>query len=537
MMRPKLGIRAAALVYAVACVTLVCNDWWLKGAAILPGWLTGKLSDVAGLVVAFVTASLFLGHRAPRVGQLACAAITLVFVLVKMDAACTELLVKALASVGLTWSVRTDPTDLLALGIIPLAWTSARVLTRSMQQSGGTRLALRAAAIPAALACLASGVPDKFNANGYVYNDSGKTVFVEIASIPGVDCSTTAMFGTDWLEEGDFQSIGLFQVGPREVVPLRGAYGQTSAGCLYRISFEGRRVAVLTPENYAALEKSPPSEEVRKARPNLIFARPGAELLVGSGFQVLDVPPTAPASKCADEPPAMTFSTRVTQLKNARLVALQPVAGQCLELEFSTDTPSSAGGGAGGGGGAASDETPAPGGAAGAAGMAGAGAFGDDRRGERIHVCAPRELLPFSVGDVINLATRTGTNFYGSNVAWHQLELVEQSGAKGFRLEIGAPGDLVTEGPNYSPNVRMPDSPCGPNRDDDRRLWLPLGASVYARASGLLERSWSASLSPGATGQVTVGDGTNVTVYLGRGRRYFSGEAYQWIEVVESWSR
>lgn len=33
---------------------LVVNDHWLKGAGVLPGWLTGKLSDFAGLVVAHV---------------------------------------------------------------------------------------------------------------------------------------------------------------------------------------------------------------------------------------------------------------------------------------------------------------------------------------------------------------------------------------------------------------------------------------------------------------------------------------------------
>jgi hypothetical protein len=32
-----------------AVVALLLNDHWLKGAGLLPGWLTGKLSDVAGL--------------------------------------------------------------------------------------------------------------------------------------------------------------------------------------------------------------------------------------------------------------------------------------------------------------------------------------------------------------------------------------------------------------------------------------------------------------------------------------------------------
>jgi len=44
-------------VWWVALAVLVVNDHVLKGAGLLPGWLTGKLSDFAGLVVAPVVVS------------------------------------------------------------------------------------------------------------------------------------------------------------------------------------------------------------------------------------------------------------------------------------------------------------------------------------------------------------------------------------------------------------------------------------------------------------------------------------------------
>jgi hypothetical protein len=39
-------------MFGAALSVLVLNDHWLKGAGLLPGWLTGKLSDFAGLIVA-----------------------------------------------------------------------------------------------------------------------------------------------------------------------------------------------------------------------------------------------------------------------------------------------------------------------------------------------------------------------------------------------------------------------------------------------------------------------------------------------------
>ncbi|MCZ7683483.1 MAG: hypothetical protein M5U28_33725 [Sandaracinaceae bacterium] len=50
---------------------LVANDHWLKGADLLPGWLTGKLSDLAGLIVAPVLLSALLRARGPRMRGLA----------------------------------------------------------------------------------------------------------------------------------------------------------------------------------------------------------------------------------------------------------------------------------------------------------------------------------------------------------------------------------------------------------------------------------------------------------------------------------
>ena len=47
----------------VALLTLAINDHVLKGGGLLPGWLTGKLSDFAGLVVLPVVLAVLLRVR------------------------------------------------------------------------------------------------------------------------------------------------------------------------------------------------------------------------------------------------------------------------------------------------------------------------------------------------------------------------------------------------------------------------------------------------------------------------------------------
>jgi len=126
----------------VALVVLVVNDWLLKPRlAGSIGWLTGKLSDVAGLVLAplVLTAVADLGLRlahaagAPvdptlRRWKLAVAgAVTAaVFVAVKLSPG-------AAAEVAWLWghawsgaAIIADPTDLATLPALGLAWWQGR---------------------------------------------------------------------------------------------------------------------------------------------------------------------------------------------------------------------------------------------------------------------------------------------------------------------------------------------------------------------------------------------------------------------------
>lgn len=126
-----------------ALVVLLGNDWWAK--RVCPGWLTGKLSDVAGLVVAPLALSAAwgcalwlaaaLGLRVdpslgPRRLMVAMAAIAAPFVAAKTSAAAAAGIAAALALLGGRPRIVCDPTDLLALPALLVTWWLGRAELR-----------------------------------------------------------------------------------------------------------------------------------------------------------------------------------------------------------------------------------------------------------------------------------------------------------------------------------------------------------------------------------------------------------------------
>lgn len=127
---------------ALALFVLVLNDHLLKGAGLLPAALTGKLSDLAGLF--FFPILLTAALRLPPAAS--CALTGLAFSTLKLDPA-----INALAN---QWwgAVALDPTDLIALCMLPLAW---RWLTTSPRLPARRTLE-RAAILVAAIASVAT---------------------------------------------------------------------------------------------------------------------------------------------------------------------------------------------------------------------------------------------------------------------------------------------------------------------------------------------------------------------------------------------
>jgi len=137
---------------------LLLNDHLLKGSDLLPAALTGKLSDVAGLVVAPVLLAVLLGAR--RRAQLAacCALVAAPFIAINTSAGAARAFEQLLAALGVTFRVWCDATDLLALPALGLAYwllTPSHRL-RPAARRGGLTVHELLGAVLGASACLAT---------------------------------------------------------------------------------------------------------------------------------------------------------------------------------------------------------------------------------------------------------------------------------------------------------------------------------------------------------------------------------------------
>lgn len=142
----------------LALAVLALNDHVLKQAA--PGMVTGKLSDVAGMLVApplLATALALL--RVPRPAQVALVATAVGFSLAKstewgVDTA------NALWSVVWPTEMLRDPTDLVALPALLLAaWVARSQRVRAARGRRSLGLALGALALPFAVVATAATSP------------------------------------------------------------------------------------------------------------------------------------------------------------------------------------------------------------------------------------------------------------------------------------------------------------------------------------------------------------------------------------------
>lgn len=128
-----------------AVAVLALNDHLLKHAHVLPGWLTGKLSDVAGLFffpLLLTALSRLLSWALGRPAELtrrrlaiAIALTAVAFTALQLHTgtvAIYEWLMPRLDPTGTVAAVRVtmDPTDLLALPALVLTWLHGRRFVR-----------------------------------------------------------------------------------------------------------------------------------------------------------------------------------------------------------------------------------------------------------------------------------------------------------------------------------------------------------------------------------------------------------------------
>ncbi|MBM0257338.1 hypothetical protein [Micromonospora sp. 4G55] len=151
-------------VTLLGLAALVVNDHVLKAA--FPGPVTGKVSDVAGLLLAPPLVAVLLALAAPRLPVRATVVVGLVtvgagFTIVKISGYAAQLASGAWSALAGPSVVRADVTDLLALPALTLAWWSWTRARRRPVGRHAARLVRLVVLLPAAvLAVAATSAPD-----------------------------------------------------------------------------------------------------------------------------------------------------------------------------------------------------------------------------------------------------------------------------------------------------------------------------------------------------------------------------------------
>lgn len=165
--------------FFVAVAVLALNDHLLKGA--WPGWLTGKLSDFAGVVVVATLAAVLLG---PAAGAVLAG---LAFTALKTVPGAAEAVAPMLGG-GITLRDASDLVALLALP--PLWWVLSQGRSQPNRNPRGWQALGLVAAVLATTATQAPP-PDEVRAVGAV----GEAIFVNIFLADG--------YGERWLQTTD----------------------------------------------------------------------------------------------------------------------------------------------------------------------------------------------------------------------------------------------------------------------------------------------------------------------------------------------
>jgi hypothetical protein len=209
-------------MFGAALSVLVLNDHWLKSAGLLPGWLTGKLSDFAGLIVAPILVVTLARARA-RHWRLACwALVAASFAALKLCPAAARGVEHFSRWVGFGWRIWSDPTDVIALSVLPLGWWVLHSSVAPARTAHHRWWLERMAAIVAMLACVAtSRAFYMLETSVAIVNTTHAAVELQVfRPSTALDCDAVVTDPDASLTAGDFAFESCTTLEPLEPVPL-----------------------------------------------------------------------------------------------------------------------------------------------------------------------------------------------------------------------------------------------------------------------------------------------------------------------------
>ncbi len=460
---PAATSRFAALrhpLFLCALLVLVVNDHLLKGARILPGLVTGKLSDFAGLLVAPVLVAALISARTPLRRGLALGAIALPFAAIKLSSAAAGALVAAAGLAGLKFRIWQDPTDLAALVMLVPAW---RICAGALSEEGSRAgrevprsvwIAERAVLGASAVACVATSVPNiGYGTDAYLVNSSTLPVDVRVRWVDAkLDCAAVTTGDVARMVGPNAFNLGVtYHLEPGATAPLNrfAAYqatgmedpnqpspdeGSETGGTCEIVMVETDDVAA-TVVWWDGVEmiSLPGNAKDRNnfwSDPALVAGRvtlaPGVVLTPGQVKQAPVQKIVTPAVCPGVEPQSYQWSMPDSLIYAPYyLEDFQVLPDGCLELSFSDFAEGGGGsGGAGGGGGGMG------GGGMGGGGMGG-GATGGGGMGSAPvtmgYLCIPAEDFPFAKGTQVTVEMDATTLAIRETVGPKKLQVLQQT--------------------------------------------------------------------------------------------------------------
>ena len=276
-----------------ALALLLINDNLLKGRGLVPSWLTGKLSDFAFLIVAPVVFAVLLPAALPRRKTFAVLSVVGLFVATDLSPAASDAVVAAAAHLGMTWRLWPDPTDLIALAVLPLTF---QVLRSSHAQSRAGRLPLalamreRLGLIAGAFACLATTAATRYPHRPFLVNRTAGDAAVHVTwLLRSIDCMKTPQELASTLDPSDLDDPRVLNLASGEVAVLDGptAKGESPVGQCHLdtpYDFDQSCIAAIL--------------EADDAAPVLMVAQPVWEEGDSSAMFSCSSAPPSPVSKC-----------------------------------------------------------------------------------------------------------------------------------------------------------------------------------------------------------------------------------------------
>jgi hypothetical protein len=322
---------------------LVLNDHVLKRALLVPAWLTGKASDVAGLLVAVPLVVACVAARSAWARRAVAVGVAALFVALELSPAFVAEVERVSRALGIPWRLWTDPTDLLALVFLPLASWLAVFVDAGPVRVGRDRLAIAFAAV----ACLASGSGGsgtKPPSGPTVKNDTEMGAMLVVASTDGAG-------GCDVYTQDRVSILTPDAYGERREVVLepseRAALGEGTCGAAWLQLAEDDDLYVYWRELPPLDSSVPQGDQRRTARTVSLEGRPGRYTAkLGEDLHRFDPGRDPPGSNCPE--PHVEHSLRWTDLPSPQSwLELRQVARDadgCLEVTWAGDEDDDAGG-------------------------------------------------------------------------------------------------------------------------------------------------------------------------------------------------